>query len=243
MNDLIKVTRYHLVKPVLFTTVPWASLVFSFLVCIAVFAMAPVSHHAVLTAHGLVSVPNDNRYTGGITVLFAFAFVTGVVSIGRSLPFGLMLGMSRRGYYTGTALLGIALALVNATALTVLQAVETASGGWGLQAHFFRVPYILDGPWYATWLTTFVGLAGLFVYGMWYGTVYRRWGVIGVVAFTAAQVLVVLACTATVSLAGRWSGVGGFFTGLTALGLTGVVAVLALILLVGGHATIRRATV
>ncbi|HSZ42193.1 MAG TPA: hypothetical protein VK817_19725 [Trebonia sp.] len=244
MNDLVKVARYHLVKPVMFTTVPWASLLFSFLVCISVFAMVPVSHHDVLTSSGLISVPNkDGRYTGGLTVLFAFAFVTGVTSIGRSLPFGLMLGMSRRSYYTGTALLGVALALANATALTVLQVIESATGGWGVNGHFFRVPYLLDGPWYATWLTSFVGLAGLFVYGMWYGTVYRRWGAIGVVAFTAAQVLVALAIVAAVSLTNGWHGVGGFFTGLTALGLTGVVAALAVILLVGGHATIRRAAV
>jgi len=34
-----------------------------------------------------------------------------------------------------------------------------------------------------------------------------------------------------------------FFTGLTATGLTGLLAVLAVVLLAGGHATIRRATV
>jgi hypothetical protein len=243
MSDLVRVVRYHMVKPVLFTLVPWASTAFAFLVCMCVFALVPVSHHEMLTANGLVSVPNDNRYTGAVAILFVFAFVTGVTSIGRSLPFGLMLGMSRRSYYTGTALLGITLALVNAVALTVLQAIENATNGWGLQGHFFRVPYILDGPWYATLLTSFVCLAGLFVYGMWYGTVYRRWGTIGVVVFAAAQVLVVLAGVAGTSLAGGWSGVGGFFTGLTGLGLTGVVAVLSVILLVGGHATIRRATV
>jgi hypothetical protein len=38
-------------------------------------------------------------------------------------------------------------------------------------------------------------------------------------------------------------GAGRSFGGLTALGLTGVVAGLAVLLLAGGHATIRRATV
>jgi hypothetical protein len=40
-----------------------------------------------------------------------------------------------------------------------------------------------------------------------------------------------------------WTGVGHFFTGLTAVGLTGLLAVLAAALLAGGHATIRRAAI
>jgi hypothetical protein len=34
---------------------------------------------------------------------------------------------------------------------------------------FFRVTCILPGPWYLTWLTSFAGLALMFVYGMWIG--------------------------------------------------------------------------
>jgi hypothetical protein len=39
------------------------------------------------------------------------------------------------------------------------------------------------------------------------------------------------------------SAAGGSFAGLTALGLTGVIAVLTVLLLAGGQATIRRAAV
>ena len=46
-----------------------------------------------------------------------------------------------------------------------------------------------------------------------------------------------------VAWADAWSGVGHFFTGLTAAGLTGLLAGLAALLLAGGHATIRRVTV
>ncbi len=34
---------------------------------------------------------------------------------------------------------------------SVTSAGEVVSSGWGLNMHFFRVPYILDGPWYLTW--------------------------------------------------------------------------------------------
>ena len=109
--------------------------------------------------------------------------------------------------------------------------------------HFFRVPYLLNGPWYATWLTSFVGLSALFVYGMWYGILNHRWGPLGTWAFIAAQALVVTAGVVVGNFEHWhvWSAAGE--SHLTALGLTGVVAALAVLLLAGGHTTIRRATV
>ena len=92
------------------------------------------------------------------------------------------------------------------------------------------MPYVLNGPWYATWLTSFVGLSLLFVYGMWYGIVYRRWGTLGVLAFIAVQV--------SVALAYSWSGVGGHLAGLSALDLTGVIAALTVVFLAGGSGTV-----
>ncbi|MGN6172175.1 MAG: hypothetical protein ACTHPS_04400, partial [Streptosporangiaceae bacterium] len=115
-----------------------------------------------------------------------------------------MLGVSRRTYYLGTALLVAALGVVYGLGLTVLQAVERATGGWGLSLHFFRVPWIMDGPWYQTWLTSFVLLVLFFLYGMWYGLVFRRWSMPGLVAFIAAQVLVILVAVVAVSMTSNW---------------------------------------
>jgi hypothetical protein len=242
MSMLVKVARYHLVQPYQYLIVTWGILAFTFAVSLAVLALTPGGHSAVLTADGLPTAASV-RSTGSIASFFIFFFVLGVQSIGRSLPFGLTLGVSRRTFYAGTALLAAVLALADGLALTVLQAIERATDGWGVRMGFFRVPYLLNGPWYLTWLTTFVGLTLLYVYGMWFGIVYRRWNLIGVVAFIAAQVAVALAATVLMDLAFGSANVSKFFTDLTAAGLTGLLAVLAVALLAGGHATIRRATV
>jgi hypothetical protein len=242
MSTLVKVARYHLVQPWQYLVVTWGILAFSFAVSVAVFAMAPGGHADVLTPTGIVSAAKVN-YTGALSSFFIFFFVLGVQSIGKSLPFGLTLGVSRRSFYLGTALLAVTLAGADGVAMAVLQAIERATGGWGVNMGFFRVPYLLNGPWYLTWLTSFVGLTMLFLYGMWFGIVYRRWSTIGTVVFIAAQVVVLLAAAAVVTLAHGWTGVGQFFTDLTAAGLTGLLAVLAVALLAGGRATIRRATV
>jgi hypothetical protein len=104
--------------------------------------------------------------------------------------------------------------------------------------HFLRVPYLLNGPWYATWLTSAVGLFALFVYGMWYGIVHHRWGLLGTLAFIAVQALVVALGVAVVSSEHGhvWSAVGGSFADLTALALTGFIAALAVLFLAGAPA-------
>ena len=152
MNTWVTVARYHLVRPASYLFLLWI-LPFSFAIG-AVMAGRCRGHDAA----------------GYLISLFIYFGVLGMQTIGRSLPFGLTLGASRRSFYSGTALLGMALALVSGLVLTVLQAIERATDGWGLSMHFFRVPYLLNGPWYATWLTSAVGLFALFVYGMWHGS-------------------------------------------------------------------------
>jgi hypothetical protein len=215
VNAMLKVARYQLVQqPALFVMIPLAILAFVFAVD---------------------AVRGDNIYRGGLVVIFLFFFVMGVQRTGRWLPFGLALGATRRSFYAGTALLGMSMSFVYGLVIAGLQAIERATGGWGLSITFFRVPHFLNGPWYLTWLTSFVGLSALFVYGMWYGIVNRRWGMLGLLAFLAAQTLVVMAYFG--------AGLDRPLTSLSALDLTGAVAVLTVVFLAGGHATIRRVTV
>jgi hypothetical protein len=121
MNTWVKVARYNLMRPDNYLLLPWI-LPFSF--AVAAVTASRGSHHAAV-------------YLLSFFIYFA---VQGMQTIGRSLPFGLTLGASRRSFYSGTALLGLALALVSGLALTALQAIERATGGWGLSMHFFRVP-------------------------------------------------------------------------------------------------------
>ena len=149
MSTSINVVRYHLVQRFNYLILPWAILIFVFGVDAAILAFTPAGH----TSH---------RYVGGLASLFVMVFVLGIQSVARGLPFGLALGLSRRSYYLGTALLAVGLAAVAGVVTTVGQALERSTGGWGLNMGFFRVPYILDGSWYTTWLVSFVVLTLLF---------------------------------------------------------------------------------
>ena len=226
----LNVARYHLVQRFNYLILPWAILAFVFVVDVLILALTPAGH-------------GSHRYVGGLASLFVVSFLLGLQSVAQSLPFGLALGISRRSYYLGTALLAVVLAAVAAVVATVGQAIERSTSGWGLSMGFFRVPYILDGPWYLTWLTSFVVLTLLFVYGMWFGLVYRRWSLVGLVAFIASQITALLVGAIAVSWTHAWHDIGHFFTALSASGLTGLLAALAAVLLAGGFATMRRVTV
>jgi hypothetical protein len=229
MSDLVKVARYHLVNRVGYILMPSAWLAFIFLVNLIII--------------WIINPPASGGHTGALASIFIIFLALGIQTMVQSLPFGFALGMTRRAYYLGTILLVIGLAVVYGLALTVLQEVERATGGWGVHLGFFRVSFILNGPWYLTWLTSSVGLGLIFVYGMWFGLVYRRWNLVGLLTFIAAQITVLLAVALAVTWAHVWHGVGHFFSTLSAVGVTGVLAALALLLVVGGAGTIRRVTV
>lgn len=230
MKTLINVARYHMVDRLITIGLPWGVLAVAFLVNVVIFAVI------------VPETPQEN-YTGGVLAIYIFMLVLGAVTMTKSLPFAMALGISRRSYYFGTALLVGATGFVWGLVLTILNLVEGATGGWGLELHFFRVPWLLDGPWYLTWATSFVLLVLLFLYGMWYGLIYRRWNIPGMVVFVAAQVLALLAVLVALTLTKQWSAVGEFFTTVTAPGLTGLLAALAVVLGICGFTTIRRVTV
>jgi hypothetical protein len=163
--------------------------------------------------------------------------------VARALPFGLSLGLSRSSYYRGTALLAIGLAAVAGVVTTVGQAIERSTGGWGMNMGFFRVPYILNGSWYTTWLVSFVILTLLFTYGMWFGLIYRRGNLLGLATFVAAQVTVLVIGALAATWTHAWHDIGHFFTALSAPGLAGVLAALTVVLLAGGFSTLRRLAV
>jgi hypothetical protein len=230
MNTYLNVARYHLVQRINYFVLPWAILAFVFVVDVVILEMIPAGHSA-------------HRYVGGLASIFVVAFVLGVQSVARSLPFGLSLGVSRRSYYLGTALLAVALSAAVGVVVVVGQVVERSTGGWGMAMGFFRVPYILDGPWYLTWSTSFVVLTLLFVCGMWFGLVYRRWSFVGLVAFIAGQITVLLVGALAATWSHAWHDIGHFFIALSATGLTGILAALAIVLLAGGFSTMRRLTI
>jgi len=226
MSSSIKVARYQLIYPGLLVIAPWIVLAGTFVIN--------------LLPTVIRGGPNPTK---ALASIFAFMVFVGMLTIVRSLPFALALGASRRSFYLGTVTLVVALSAVYGLAIAGLQAVERATGGWGVSMSFFQPQYILTGAWYLTWLTSFVCLVLLFVYGTWFGLIQQRWDTFGLLVFVFGQVTVALVIIFIVGGNHDWHRVGHFFTTITAAGLTGLLAAVAAALCAGGFALIRGVTV
>jgi hypothetical protein len=224
------VVRYLLLDRVTYLVLPWAWAAFGFVVDVVIVQLTPAGH----TSH---------RWVAGLVGVFIVVFVLGVQSVARALPFGLALGVSRRTYFLGATSLAVALGTCYGLVLAIGQAVERATGGWGMNMGYFRVPYILDGSWYLSWLTASVTFVLMFAYGMWYGLVFRRAGLVGTAVFGAAQICVLALAAIIATWVHGWTGLGHFFAAISATGVTAVLAIAAAALLAGGFATIRRLAV
>jgi hypothetical protein len=228
MNTWIKIARTHLVGGMNYLIYPWLILGLNFFIA-----------NAVNAATG----GPKNGHSGEVFAIYAAYLAMGVVTVIRWLPLTLALGVSRRDYFIGVTFLAVALSVVDGLVLALFQILERATGGWGSSLHFFRVPYIFAGPWYLTWLTSFVLLTVSFVWGMWFGIVYKRWNLFGLMVFITVQVVALTFGVIATTQAHAWHSIGHFFTTLSVEGLTGLLALLAVLLLGGGFSTIRRVTV
>jgi hypothetical protein len=98
MSTWISVGRYQLTDRYLFVVSPWLVLALNFLVALA-------------WANSEPPQPGHAAYAGPAAIYVVLIF-TGALGIARQLPFALALGVSRRSFYTGTALLAGAIAAI-----------------------------------------------------------------------------------------------------------------------------------
>ena len=160
-----------------------------------------------------------------------------------AVPGRIPLGVSRRTYYLGTIALIVGLNAVNVVLLTLLWWLELATDGWGIQLHFFQVPWILWGPWYQVLVTNFVLLSLTMLVGLWFGLIYRRFALIGTLVFSGALALIAVGTVLVITWRQWWPQVGQFLGNLDMLSASGLIAVVAAIVALGGYWTIRRITV
>jgi hypothetical protein len=224
------VVRYLLLDRMTYLVLPWGWAAFGFVLDVVVLRLTPAGH-------------SDHRWVGGLAAAFLVMLTVGVQTAARALPFALTLGVSRRTYFAGVSALALALAACFGLVVALGQIAERATGGWGMRMAYFRVPYLLDGSWYLSWLTATTVFLLLFVYGMWYGLIFRRGGLPGATVFGAGQLGVLALAAVVATWVHGWTGVGRFFTTLSATGVTVVLAVAAAVMLAGSFAVIRRLTV
>jgi hypothetical protein len=214
---------------------PLAILAASFVINIVIFA-------AIIAAIG-DALPPVQRITGGMLLIFVTVGVDHFRTITQLFPFALGIGVTRRAFAAGTALLILAQSALLGLLLTLLELLERATGGWGLQLQFYA-PGVesQDNPLlqWLVYVALFLAVSSVFVV---MGVVFKRWGQLGVYAVVIAFGVIVAVAVVLVTWLQLWSAVGSFFVDTPPLALlAGYPLLLALVLGAAGFLVIRRAT-
>lgn len=230
MNHTVKAFRLHLVNSIASVGWPWAILLITFVINLAVFSL-------------LHDIPAENKQTGALASLYIVALVANLQVWTQVFPFALGLSLTRRGFFGGTTLFVLLQSVVAGLALTILSRVEAATHGWGMDLKFFRA-WLLDQPNLFVQLLVFtVPFAALSALGMIVGVVFKRWGQAGLYTLSLGSVVILGGAGVLVTWRRAWPSVGRFFTdsSVPAL-LAGWPALLAVAFGGVAYLALRRAT-
>jgi hypothetical protein len=229
MNRILNAARLHVVHPMAILAVPW-------LVVLSSFAI----NEAIWGFGHLGSQPGGG--TGGVLALYITVAIVFVQSVTQLFPFALGMGLSRRTFYAGTAVMVVAQAIGYAVVLVALTAIENTSGGWWVGLHFFA-PLQLNEK---SALTQFVVygsvMLGMAFLGVAIGVISKRWGPTGLYALGVGVLLAFGGAAVVVTALGDWAPLGHWFADRQILTLAlGYAAVVGLISAGLSYLGLRRA--
>lgn len=185
----------------------------------------------------------EENTTGGLVTIYIVVFAVFIQLVTQGFPFALGLGVTRRSFYLGTALLVLGKAVVFGVGLYLFKLVEDATDGWGTSLRFFGIPFLAQDngmlqilvytvPFV---LAGFAGIAG--------GVIFQRWGANGVYTLILVSIIVSGGIVALITWQQQWMELGNWFAGQSAVALFAGWPILITAVLAGaGYATIRRAT-
>lgn len=186
---------------------------------------------------------DDDGTIGALAALYLFMAVAYLQTMTQTFPFALSLGVTRRNFYLGASLVVLLESLLHGVLLTIMLAVERATGGWGLAMRVFGVGFLVQGNPVLQVVAYAVPLMALGFLGLLVGTVFRRWGQLGIYVGGIGSILVLGGLVALVTWQQWWGAVGRFFSTTPSLALVGAYPlVLVALAAVGGFLLVRRAT-
>jgi hypothetical protein len=231
MKQAIDVVRIQLVNWPTRLGAPLGILVVVFTINYAIFAsIADVT-------------PPEARTTGGILSIYITAGISYLQCMTRGFPFALGLSVTRRAFYAGIALLAATEAAVYGAVLVVLDLVEEATGGWGMNLQFFGLGFLHGDNVLAQWAIYAAPFMVIIAAGVFAGVVFKRWGQPEVYLLSIAAALLVGGLAVLISVRAWWPAVGSWLGDQPPVALFGgYPLVLAALLGGAGWLTIRRAT-
>ncbi|MBX3098204.1 MAG: ABC transporter permease [Salinibacterium sp.] len=237
LGRVLNVVKLHVTNPWNTIAVPWMIMGIILLANLAIWgiilsAAAPADR---------VSIREGLAYSGGSTFIFVYMMVVAIQAISVTFPFALGFGVTRRDYYLGTALAFTGLAAMFSIGLTILAAIEDATGGWGLGGRLFTTAYFGEN-WIQRLFIYFAAFLFFFTIGMAAASIWVRWKANGIIAFFIGLGIVVIGGAALLTYTNSWGGFGNFFATAGLVGSFAWSLVIAAIAGISGFFVLRKAT-
>jgi len=226
MNRITAVAKTHLTDKFSWLALPWIILAISFFINLIL---------------GLFFI-EEAMYTGGISSIHIYMLVAGIVSVTQTFSFAIGFSVRRTDYFLGTAAMIGGVSLANAILLWLMGMIERATDGWGVDLHFFHLPYMSDGSAIEQiWFQLSVMLCCFFM-GFITPCIYRRFGRLGLFAAAIALIAAVTIGSFLISYYQKWMVIWDALVKLSATEIAGWAAVLTLVLALLSYLLLRRST-
>lgn len=188
LSRIVHAARLHLANP-------WTTLYLPAVIFTAVFGMTWVVWKLIdLNTGGAAPREAFTQNTGATWVVF-YMTVVAVQAMSLTFRYAMGISLTRREYYVGTALYWVGLSLVYSTGLTILAAIERATGGWGLNGAFFAPAALVDASLGTIWFIWEMLFVGFTFAGMCIATIWVRWQANGLLIFFGAVAVLLIATT------------------------------------------------
>ncbi|TFV84620.1 hypothetical protein E4V99_06100 [Microbacterium sp. dk485] len=208
MNRTLRVIQMQLVNRQTFIWLPLIILGGALAVSLAI--------HAILRSSGV----EVNMYGGGAQAPLWYFLAVGVYSLTLSFPFSQAMSVTRREFYLGTLLTAGLTALIMAIVFVLGGLLEIVTGGWGINAYFFRLDWIWEPGAFAAGLFFFTLAMLFFTVGFWCATIYKRFGPMGLTIALLGVGVVLLGVLWLIGQAQAWGEVFGWLATQGSLSLT-----------------------
>jgi len=228
MNRISTVMKIHAKDKMMWFIVPWCFVLLpSFLINLLI---------------GLIFRPENGIITGGLSSIFVMMMAVGMYTLTKSFPFALGLSIRRTDFFLGTVMMVAAVCLGISVVLSTLSFVE-GDWGWGVELHFFNLPYLSDGSLAEQSWTLFATAFHMTFFGFFIIAIFRRFGRTGLFVFFPVILLAGSVIGFLCTYFGWWTDIINWLTVHSAAQLGSWLFVVAVIYVLLSFLMIRKSTV
>jgi hypothetical protein len=229
MNAVRTVVKMYTRNNLIFFFGPWMGLLVQFLATLIVVLI-------ILLFGG-----ETPFYPGGLIAVCAIMFYVGIVTVNDTFPFALGWSCRRTDYVLGSTVMAVVVSAVTAVLWLLCSLLESVTGGWGVELHYFHLPYFNEGSLIEQFWVYFVVLANMYFLGFVIGSIYQRFGRANTLIFLLIVFLLISIFSFVWAYLRWWGAIFQWFSQYTAFELTLGLLPLTAFYLLASYLLLRRA--